>query len=65
MTIDTLVPLITNLGFPIVVCGYLLWHNTKREEAADIKDANTNNILTELTQAVNNNTAVIQRLMGK
>lgn len=58
MDVSILSTIISDLGFPIAVCVALFWHNEKqaarhREEVA------------QLAEALNNNTAVMQELVGR
>lgn len=58
MDAQTIQTLISSLGFPIIACGYLAWMNEKqdRRHAEEVS---------QLTQAVNNNTVVMQKLADK
>lgn len=51
MNIADIQPLIGALGFPIVVAGFLLIRGTK--------------VITDLTKAIDSNTAMIARLMDR
>lgn len=57
---------ITSVGFPIVACGFMGWFvydNTKshRQEVEKLNDQH-NEEMKSVTQAVNNNTIVLERL---
>ena len=43
--------LISNLGFPIAACVYMAWYNT--------------NIVRQMTEAVNNNSNLLSRILDK
>lgn len=53
-----IVNLINNLGFPIAVVCYLLWHSNKEEE--DHKEE-----VSTLSTAIENNTIVMQKLVDR
>ena len=50
--------LIGTLGFPIVMCGILCWYIYKKQSESDEK-------IDKMTEALNNNTAVISKLIGR
>jgi hypothetical protein len=56
--IATVGQLIGTLGFPIVACGALFWLINKNE-------ANRREDNAKFTEAINNNTIVITKLMAK
>lgn len=49
--IEVVKDIICSVGFPIVVTGFLLWERT--------------NTMTKLTETINANTSVIERLIDK
>lgn len=49
---------ISSYGFPIVACCVMFWYMNKERE--DHKKE-----VAEMTQAINNNTTVLERLMDK
>lgn len=55
MDVNSLTQLIGSLGFPIAMCVYLLWHQSK----ADEKHAEEMN---KITEALNNNTVALTQL---
>lgn len=55
---DTVVQLINNVGFPIVVAGALFWQNIKTND-------NYQTLLKELTDIIDNNTRSIKELSDK
>lgn len=55
---NTIVEVINNVGFPIVVAGALFWQNIKTNE-------NYQNLLKELTDIIDNNTRSIKELSNK
>ena len=50
--------LIGTLGFPIVMCGILCWYIYKKQGESDAK-------IDKMTEALNNNTAVISKLIDR
>lgn len=69
MDANTIMTMVGSLGFPIVACIGMAYFFAKVNEnyRSDIKDMqNTHKEETkQLTEAVNNNTLVIQRLIDK
>lgn len=53
-----IVEAIGSVGFPIVVSGALFWYMTKSNESHKQE-------INKLSEAVNNNTVVIQKLIDK
>lgn len=49
--VEEFVKVITNVGFPIAMCIYMLFENKKNTE--------------KLTDAVNNNTIIMQKILTK
>lgn len=58
MDITNLLQAINTVGFPITVCGVLLWQNMKQNERFDKQ-------LYELQTVINNNTNVLVELSTK
>lgn len=58
MDITNLLQAINTVGFPITVCGVLLWQNMKQNERFDKQ-------LFELQTVINNNTNVLVELSTK
>lgn len=58
MDFNTVYDLISNVGFPIAVCAYLLYNQNKEQDAHKAETAG-------FVTAINNNTAVIQKLSEK
>lgn len=69
MDANTLITMIGSLGFPIVACLGLAWFFAKVNEnyRIDIKEMNANHKaeMDKMTEAINNNTLVIQKLIDK
>lgn len=71
MQVDTnsIMQLISTLGFPIVMCGALFWKMNKNEDSnrsSNEKMAEDNRAINEkMTEAVNNNTIAITKLVTK
>ena len=58
MEISTMTELISTIGFPIAVCLICFWYIYK-------KDIEHKDILEKMTEAIHNNTTVVQRLLDK
>lgn len=67
MDITTIAQLITGIGFPCAVAIYLLWSNREREKEFDAREERiineSNATMKEVTAALNNNTAVMQKVL--
>lgn len=55
---ETIISLVNNVGFPIVVAGALFWQNIKTND-------NYQNLLKELTDIIDNNTQSIKELSDR
>lgn len=58
MDVNTITQLITGVGFPVAVCLICFWYINKQEE--EHKEE-----VTKLTDAINNNTLIMQKLCDK
>ena len=58
MDVNTILAIISTVGFPISVCLILFFYIYKKQEKTD-------DTIAKLTEAINNNTAVIQSLIIK
>lgn len=69
MDINTIIAAIGSLGFPIVACCAMAYFFAKVNEnyRTDIKEMTTSHRaeIDKLTEAINNNTIVIQKLIDK
>lgn len=69
MNAETVMQLISNYIFPVVACIALSWYFAKVNEQyrQDIKDLNATHKeeTKQLSEAIDNNTKVIQRLLDK
>lgn len=69
MDANTLVTLIGSLGFPIVACLGMAWFFAKVNDnyRSDIKEMNSQHKeeMDKMTEAINNNTLVIQKLIDR
>lgn len=69
MDANTLITMIGSLGFPIVACLGMAWFFAKVNEnyRNDIKEMNASHKseMDKMTEAINNNTLVIQKLIDK
>lgn len=69
MDIQGLISAVTTVGFPIVCCGAMMWYvkyttDKNREEVARLNDQH-NREMSEVIQAINNNTLALQKLCDK
>lgn len=58
MDVQTLTQIVSSLGFPIVVAGAMFWKMNKQDD--DHKEE-----MNKITEAVNNNTLALQKLLDK
>lgn len=68
MTANEIVQLVSTLGFPIVMCGFFAWYMVRRDSQDKVRDDQHREEVTKLSEAINNNTLVMQKLldsMGK
>ena len=69
MDFNTIIAAISSLGFPICACVFLgIYVKTTNENyRSDLKEMSTNhrNEMDKITEAINNNTLVIQKLIDK
>lgn len=56
MDVNTIMQLISGVGFPVAVCLICFWYINKQSEEHKAE-------IDELTKALNNNTLVMQRLV--
>lgn len=66
MDIQILIQAVTQVGFPIVCCGAMMWYvkyttDKNREEVDKLNDQHRQE-MTDMTTALNNNTVVLTRL---
>lgn len=66
MDIQIFVQAVTQVGFPIVCCGAMMWYvkysTDKNREEVDKLNQQHRQEMTDMTTAVNNNTVVLTRL---
>ena len=66
MDIQILIQAVTQVGFPIVCCGAMMWYvkysTDKNREEVDKLNEQHRQEMTDMTAAVNNNTVVLTRL---
>lgn len=66
MDIQIFVQAVTQVGFPIVCCGAMMWYvkysTDKNREEIDKLNEQHRREMTDMTTAVNNNTVVLTRL---
>lgn len=58
MNVEVITGLVSNLGFPAAMVCYFAWYNVRRDEQHSKE-------VSKLTQAVNNNTIVMEKLISK
>ena len=58
MDVGTIAQLVSSLGFPIIVAGAMFWKMNKQDD--DHKEE-----MNKITEAVNNNTIALTRLLDK
>ena len=58
MDVTPIVQAISTVGFPIVMCGALFWYMIQQRN-------NHTEEITKMTEALNNNTLAIQKLLDK
>lgn len=58
MDISSLTQLISSVGFPIAVCIACFWYINKMQEQHKAE-------MDKMTDAINNNTCVVQKLLDK
>ena len=57
--VTIIIQLISNLGFPIVVCGALFYYILKQDEKMETRDKDYQDKLDKMTDALNANSTVI------
>ncbi len=66
MDIQIFVQAVTQVGFPIVCCGAMMWYvkytTDKNREEVDKLNEQHRQEMTDMTTALNNNTVVLTRL---
>lgn len=69
MDYSTILQAITTVGFPIVMCGVMAWYvkDTTDKHRQEITNLNSQHKqeMTQVTEAINNNTLVIQKLCDR
>lgn len=58
MDANTIIQIVSSLGFPIVMCGALFWRQIKSDEQHKAE-------MDKLSEALNNNTLAITKLSDK
>lgn len=58
MDITAITTLITNVGFPIAICLWMMWYNKYQDDQHKEE-------ISELSKAINNNTIVMNKLLDK
>lgn len=64
---EKFVTIVNGVGFPIVVCVFLVWYiykeNKRREEEKEEYENKQNDLYLKLSQSVDNNTAALNKLL--
>ncbi len=66
MNLQDVLQAITTVGFPIVCCGAMMWYvkystDQNRDEVSKLNEQHKQE-MSEVTQAINNNTIALQKL---
>ena len=69
MSAQDYINLISTLGFPIIMCGAMAWYvkyitDQHREETKNLNEQHSKE-MSEVTEALNNNTLALQKLCDK
>lgn len=69
MDIQAMLSAITTVGFPIVCCGAMMWYvkyttDKNRDEVARLNEQHAKE-MSEVIQAINNNTLALQKLCDR
>lgn len=69
MNFNDIMTLITSVGFPIVMCGAMGWYlkyiSDKHSSEVSQLNAQHNEEMKQVTEALNNNTLALQKLCDK
>lgn len=64
---ENFVTIVNGVGFPIVVCVFLVWYiykeNKRRREEKEEYEYKQNDLYLKLSQSVDNNTAALNKLI--
>lgn len=64
---ENFVTIVNGVGFPIVVCVFLVWYiyqeNKRRQEEKEEYENKQNDLYLKLSQSVDNNTAALNKLI--
>lgn len=64
---ENFVTIVNGVGFPIVVCVFLVWYiykeNKRRMEEKEEYESKQNDLYLKLSQSVDNNTAALNKLL--
>lgn len=64
---ENFVTIVNGVGFPIVVCVFLVWYiykeNKRRMEEKEEYENKQNDLYLKLSQSVDNNTAALNKLL--
>lgn len=69
MNINEILQAITTVGFPVVMCGAMAWYvkyiTDKNREQMVMLNSQHREELFEITEAINNNTLAMQKLIDR
>lgn len=64
---ENFVTIVNGVGFPIVVCVFLMWYiykeNKRRKEEKEAYENKQKDLYLKLSQSVDNNTAALNKLL--
>lgn len=64
---ENFVTIVNGVGFPIVVCVFLVWYiykeNKRRQEEKEESENKQNDLYLKLAQSVDNNTSALNKLI--
>lgn len=66
---ESFVTIVNGVGFPIVVCVFLVWYiyreNKRRKKEKEEYENKQNDLYLKLSQSVDNNTAALNKLITR
>lgn len=65
MNVNEITQMVSTLGFPIIMCGFFAWYLVKRDTKDNERDKQHRAEVEKLSEAINNNTLVMQQIVDK
>lgn len=65
MNANEIMQMVSTLGFPIIMCGFFAWYLVKRDAKDTERDNQHREEVEKLSEAINNNTLVMQQIIDK